>query len=273
MTRKWILMLVSVVLAMGLVLALAVLALAADTDIVISEAMFNAKLETNNEGEWIEIYNKGNTAVDLTGWQISDNNTTDTITATMCPEGSCSIPAGGCWLIAWSAQYLQDEFNTYTNPLSPTVQTGHTIFLSSAIGNGLANTADYVILKNSTGGNVDCVSWASPTGTVCSSLVYISGGSGADTNLNNAADGQSITNIQGAWYRHQTNGSPYNCTNTASGGSPTAITVRSFLAQPSTDWAVTWLLAALAGIAALGLGGLSWARRRGFGSGDSHLRG
>ncbi len=269
MKRRWALMLTSLAVAVGLLVLLTAAVLAGDADIVISEVMFNAHYEDPNQGEWVEIYNKGETAVDLTGWQIRDNNKSVTITTAMCPNSSCSIGARECWLIATTITNLQTEFNNYTNPLSPTVQTSRTIFLSSIIGNGLSNSSDYIVLINGGGENVDCISWASPTGTTCISLTYISNGGGLDTNLKDESipGAQSIANIRGLWYRHDKNGSPYSCTNTATGGSPTAITIESLLAQPATDGLVSRLMPPLAGSAALGLAGLAWVRWRGLGQG------
>jgi len=224
------------------------------TDIVISEVMFNAITETNppNCGEWIEIYNKGSAPVDLAGWVITDNNRFDVITYSMCPGNSCVIPPKECWLIAWSPDYLQAEFNNYTNPLSPTVNLSRTIFLGSRIGSGLANDTDLVALMIVSSGitlTVDCVSWGTPTPTVCSSLTYVPGGSGQDTNLSNEEDGQSITNIGGQWYYHQRNASPYNCINTAAGGSPTAVTISAFSAWARPRWVeMASLLGILAGL-------------------------
>jgi len=267
MKRRGVLILTSLAVAVGLLVLLTAAVLAGDADIVISEVMFDAMYEGSNQGEWVEIYNKGETAVDLTGWQIVDNNISRTITATMCPNSSCSIRARECWLIATTITNLQTEFYSYTNPLRPTVQTTRTIFLDNKIGDGLHNTTDTVILKNSSGGNVDCVSWANTTGTVCSSLTYITGSNGVDTNLENTENGQSIANIGGSWYKHVINASPYSCTNTATGGSPTAITIESLLAQPATDGLVSRLMPPLAGSAALGLAALAWARWRGLGQG------
>jgi len=199
---------------------------AADSDIVISEIMVNAK--NDSSGEWVEIYNKGTTAVDLTGWQLEDNNATDTITADMCPNGSCSIPAGGYWLIAITQTDLQNEFDQYTNPNKPSVELNSTIFLGSGlIGNGLANDNDHLILRNSSGTAVDCSSWDGSG--ICAGLTYVSGGGGVDHNFD-GNDGQSITNIQGSWYDHESNGSPYGI-NTASGGSPTAIILSNLRAR------------------------------------------
>ncbi|RLC81637.1 MAG: hypothetical protein DRI61_03615 [Chloroflexi bacterium] len=208
------------------------------SNIVISEVMFHAVNETNplNNGEWIEIYNKGSSAVDLTGWQLRDNYLTKTITSDMCPNNSCQIPAGECWLIAWNTTYLQAEFDRYTNPLSPTVESSRTIFLGGRIGNGLSNSADMVALLTSDGAAVDCVSWANTTSTVCSSLTYVSGGDGQDTDLNDEGDGQSITNVQGQWYYHRINGSPYNSSNTSTGGSPTLVALSAFCARSALLW-------------------------------------
>jgi hypothetical protein len=212
------------------------------TDIVISEVMFNAITETAQYGygEWIEIYNKGSAPVDLAGWVITDNSRyLRVITYSMCPNSSCVITPGGCWLIAWNQDYLQAEFNNYTNPLSPTVDTSRTIFLGSEIGNGLANDTDMVALMIVSGGvtlTVDCVSWGTTTPTFCSGLTYVPGGNGRDTNLSNEADGQSITNIGGQWYYHEPNASPYNCINTAAGGSPTAVALSSFSARARPRW-------------------------------------
>jgi len=211
------------------------------TDIVISEVMVNAYVEDAplNGGEWVEIYNKGSVTVSLAGWAIRDNNMTKTIVTSMCPNSSCEVPPGGCWLIAVTSTLLSQEFYSYTNPLSQSVLITSTIFLSSAIGDRLANTEDYVALLYTDGRAVDCVSWGTTTGTVCQNLTYVDGGNGKDTALTcsgSAYEGQSITNIGGNWYRHQRNASPYNCINTAAGGGPTAVTLSSFSARARPRW-------------------------------------
>jgi len=261
MERRWVLRLASIAVATGLLLALAAVALADDADIVISEIMINAMSSTETYGEWIEIYNKGSTSVNITGWQIQDNNATDTITADMCPSGSCEIPAGACWIIGRDQANLQSEFDQYTdfNGGSSAVDTNRTIFLNNPIGNGLNNTADRLILRNNSGTPVDCYSWDG-SGT-CSGLNYVPGGGGLDGTLE-GANGQSVTRIGTDWYNHRPNASPYNCTNTAQGGSPTTVTLHTFAAHVSSP-ALPWLWAATALVAyTLSLGGLLWLRRR-----------
>ena len=55
--------------------------------------------------EWIELYNKGTAAVDLSGWKFTDG-----ITYTM-PNGT-TIPAGGYLVVAKDAAALQAEHPT-----------------------------------------------------------------------------------------------------------------------------------------------------------------
>ena len=227
---------------------LATAAFAADSDIVLSEIMINSMTDsTQNNGEWVEIYNKGSSPVDLTGWRLEDNGGdkySRTITSSMCPYGSsCVMPAGETWLIAKSQTDLQAEFDLYTNPLRPTVQTTRTIFLNAKIGNGLANSNDHLILWNSSGVAVDCVSWDGSG--ICASQTYVPGGDGVDQNKD-GDDGESIANIatngRAQWYDHRRNASPYNHINTATDDT-TAVVLSGFTAMPeSASW---WLLSIL----------------------------
>jgi hypothetical protein len=201
---------------------------AADIDIVISEIMMNAVNETGNVGEWIELYNRGTDVVDLTGWQIQDNSETDTINSAVCPGSDCQMPAGACWLIAVTSPDLQAEFLNYTNPNQPSVDGANTIFLGARLGNGLANTDDQLILRNSSGTAVDCYSWNGLN--TCAGLTYITGGNGIDANVD-GNDGQSVTNVQGAWYDHEINASPYNCTTNTAATGPTAVSIQFIQAQ------------------------------------------
>ncbi len=66
-------------------------------NIVINEIMFNATGNDDN-AEWVELYNAGNEAVDLTGWNLTDNDGNGFILS-----GASSIPAGG-YLVCHLAQ-------------------------------------------------------------------------------------------------------------------------------------------------------------------------
>jgi hypothetical protein len=55
-------------------------------DIVITEVMYDS-LGTPTDVEWVELYNPGNTAVDLSNWVLTDDDTYPAIN-----EGECAIP-------------------------------------------------------------------------------------------------------------------------------------------------------------------------------------
>ncbi|MBN1890139.1 MAG: lamin tail domain-containing protein [Thermoflexales bacterium] len=223
---------------------------AADTDVVLSEVMFNPACnampgepcgsgieEDESRFEWVEIYNKGGGSVDLSGWRICDELPAN------CDPLTGTLPPGAYWLVAHNndAPYydLQSEFDNY----GASVDNAKTLFLNDPIGsNGLADgDAVYLTTANSFCGPsgdlpcvVDCVSWDSYNS--CAALVdevtlaYWPGAGGYDdTNLTyRERDGQSIVNVNGKWYQggpgtDQANqASPY-AENIAEGGTPTAI--------------------------------------------------
>jgi hypothetical protein len=250
-----------------------VLALAADSDVVISEVGYNATCLGTTDNtcgtsggethfEWVEIYNKGTSSVNINSWRLCDNNDCDYLP-------NKSIGPDEYWIIAYNTTALQTEFNQYSPAY--TVDANKTISLSSPLGGsfGLSNSSDYVYLLDASGVTVDCVSWASSSGTFCSTQTYISGGNGVDTSLNGAKDSQTITNIQGSWYEHGPSdatlqASPYQ-TNVAVTGAPTSITLSSFTANSLLPSYIPVLgLVALGGIAAWWIG-VVWVRRRGLG--------
>ena len=248
MKRNWLSLVVIVAVALSVWGGLPHTALAADGDIVISEVMFNSFCESANgtstacEGgsietqyEWVEIYNRGTTPVDIANWQICDSAGCDTITT-----ASTLIGPNQYWLIATNSTAVQVEMGAAPGGNYGTYNGSRTIFLTSSIGsNGLSNTSDAVYLRTSTGGPAtDCISYASTALTACSGLTYVAGGTGFDSTLASETDGQSITNIQGTWAYHNLNGggsaSPYS-SNTASGGSPSAVTLNDFAASTTAS--------------------------------------
>lgn len=252
---------------------------AGDGDIVISEVAYNATCQGTDDStcgssggekrfEWVEIFNKGSAAVNINGWQICDNNDCD-------PLPDRDIGPGEYWIVAYNISALQTEFNQYSPPF--TVDASRTIFLTSPIGGGygLANRdGDRVYLLNAAGDTVDCISWAPTAGTFCGNRAYVSGGGGFDSYLNNAKNGQSITNIQGTWYEHGPSDKPQQASpyqpNTAVGNSPTAVTLTAFTAEaqgrpwvgsnPPLGTLVLWGVMALVGFVAAA-GGARLRRR------------
>jgi len=224
---------------------------AADGDIVISEVVYNSIClgttestcgttgSTETRFEWVEIYNQGVSSVIINGWQLCDNNGCD-----MLPDGE--IYPGEYWVIAYNATALQTEFNQYSPAFA--VIESKTLAVNHMLGGryGLSNETDHIYLQNTSNEVVHCVSWGSdPNEGSCSGMDYVEGGSGFDTDLNDAQDGQSITNVQGAWYKHgyedgPKKASPYG-QNTGVGG-PTAIGLVSFSANSDWNWTSVFIL-------------------------------
>jgi hypothetical protein len=247
-------------LATGLVLGMGLwcawhVAHAGNTDVVLSEVMFNpacsampgeacgSGAEEGEEGrfEWVEIYNKGSSSVALGGWQVCDEVRAN------CDPLTGTIPAGVYWIVAHNndAPYydLQSELDNY----AASVDNARTIFLNGPVGsNGLADgDAVYLSTPDSSCGPfsdlpcvADCISWDSYNS--CAVLVddvnlaYWPGASGYDdVNLTyRERDGQSIVNVKGKWYQSgpgtdmANQASPY-AENCAEDGTPTTITVFS----------------------------------------------
>ena len=55
----------------AVILNLSVLAYA---DIIINEAMINPAASSDTQGEWLELYNDSDTAIDINSWVIKDND-------------------------------------------------------------------------------------------------------------------------------------------------------------------------------------------------------
>lgn len=102
------------------------------------------------ENEWIEIYNQTDTELDLSGWEICDNNQCDTLPSAdpIVANGYAVItPASSTWSY-WSVP-----------------STISKIVLDSEIGDGLEDDADMLILKRPDGVVIDQMNWGEPNGS------------------------------------------------------------------------------------------------------------
>ncbi|MGC9334028.1 MAG: lamin tail domain-containing protein [Anaerolineae bacterium] len=119
------------------------------SDIVINEIEYDPPGDDNN-CEWIELYNNTVAAIDVTGWTIEDNTSSDIL-----PE--LLLPAGGFAVVAASTKFY-DNYPSFD---------GTVVILDSYLGNGLSNTGDRLYLKDADGFLVDALSYGSD-GTVFS---------------------------------------------------------------------------------------------------------
>lgn len=111
-----------------------------DATLVINELMYNPKSVDDEFGEWVELYNAGDTAVDLKGWVLRDKGSNNhTIETAVVVEPGAYVVLGRSGEPetngGFTAHYVYSDF-----------------FLS--------NTADSVVIADPTGHVVDELSYA-----------------------------------------------------------------------------------------------------------------
>src|SRR2546429_268276 len=109
------------------------------SDVVINEIMYNSATPETAD-EYVELFNKGTTAVDLTGWRITNG-----IDFTF---PSSSLGAGQYLAVAASLARFAQKYPSVSNVVGN--WTGH-----------LSNNADTIELQNNLGQQIDKVDYAS----------------------------------------------------------------------------------------------------------------
>jgi hypothetical protein len=109
------------------------------SDMVINEIMYNSSSAETTD-EYIELYNKGTTAVDLSGWQITKG-----VDFTF---PSMSVGAGQYVVVAADLARFAQKYPSVSNVVGN--WTGH-----------LSNNADTIELRNNLGQQIDQVDYAS----------------------------------------------------------------------------------------------------------------
>ncbi|RJS68730.1 hypothetical protein CW714_09635 [Methanophagales archaeon] len=111
-------------------------------DININEIMYNPSGADKNH-EWLEIYNKDTTDINITDWKFYEEDTNHHLTLV---QGSMTIPVGGYAIIADNA----------TAFLNKHPECNCTV-IDSAFG--LSNTGEHIALKNATSDIIDEVTY------------------------------------------------------------------------------------------------------------------
>ena len=122
----------------------------------INKVYYDVKTpERGEEGtnEWVEIYNQTNTDLDISGWQICDNTSCDTI-----PLLTPLIPAQKYAVIVADSSTVSNLLPAFWYLPSEVTM----ININDLIGNGLANDADMLTLKRPDGVIVDQMNWGTP---------------------------------------------------------------------------------------------------------------
>jgi hypothetical protein len=107
-------------------------------EVVINEIMYNTPSADPTE-EWIELYNRGTTAVNLLGWRISDG-----VDFTF---GNVTIPAGGYLVVAADTEAFGGLFPGVANVVGGWLGT-------------LSNNGEGVEVENAAGDQIDRVRYA-----------------------------------------------------------------------------------------------------------------
>jgi len=122
------------------------------SSLLINEVMFDP-IEDDRYFEWIECYNPTNKSIDLNGWNISDNYATDILEPDpLFGNNSMILSPNGFCLITDQGSHVLENHTLGNNTLFLTVD-------DAAIGNGLGNTADKLILTDNNNKEVDAIEW------------------------------------------------------------------------------------------------------------------
>ncbi|MDP9236062.1 MAG: lamin tail domain-containing protein [Chloroflexota bacterium] len=115
--------------------------------VVINEVLYDpAGTESDASSEWVELYNAGDTTVDLIGWSLADAAASDIL-----PE----LQIGPHRFAIVSAS---DSFSkTYPQFAGTVVSVG------GRIGNSLGNDGDRLVLHDPSGTVMDAISWGTDT--------------------------------------------------------------------------------------------------------------
>ena len=117
-----------------------------NSQIVITEVLFDPECIGTNQ-EFVEILNLGPFPIDITGWTLTDNNSTDDL----LPEFS-SLNSGQYAVI------LEQDYAECFDFIFP--DELNIIFVDdNSIGNGLGNSSDELFLINNLGDTVSTMNW------------------------------------------------------------------------------------------------------------------
>lgn len=215
--------------------------------IVINEVLYDAAGDGQDaDGEWVELYNAGDEAVDVGGWSLADAASAETLPPLLIEGRSYAVVAASD---SFRIAYISFD--------------GALAVLGGRIGNGLGNDGDRLVLRDASGTAVDAVSWGTDSSAFDPAVADVPAGHSIERRIP-GVDGDSaadwVDNLQpspGApFVAAETNVEPQD------GASPTIISGARGGAFPG--WAL-WAVVSLAGAVSVGVaawrGGLPLLRR------------
>jgi hypothetical protein len=94
--------------------------------------------------EWIELYNASSEPVHISNWTLDDGEERE-----LLPD--VTAPPGGFVVIAGSASHFLSDYPSFSGVLVE--------MADGSLGNGLANTGDNLVLRDSSGREIDALSY------------------------------------------------------------------------------------------------------------------
>ena len=121
-----------------------------NAQVYINEIMYDLPASSGADAgrEWVEIYNSGSGAIDLTGWKFFENDVNHSLSNI---SGGVNLPAGGYAIIADNSTSFLVDWPLFSG-----------ILFDSSFS--LNNTGETLVLKDSTQTVVDEVTYQSATG-------------------------------------------------------------------------------------------------------------
>jgi phosphatidylserine/phosphatidylglycerophosphate/cardiolipin synthase-like enzyme len=107
----------------------------------------------DNYYEWIELYNPTNESINLSGWKIADNYVEDSL------EGNYDHGNGTMIIPPYGYGFITDHGTKFYNNFSIPNETIKLYVDDAAIGNGLGNSGDKIVLKDNQSKIVDEIEW------------------------------------------------------------------------------------------------------------------
>lgn len=139
---------------------------AASSTLVVSEVMYDP-VGVESDREWIEIYNLGNTSVELADYKVGDEETSGGGEGMMRFPSGVSIAPGQVIIVARNARGFSAAYGfdpdyemAESNPAVPNMEH-YSLWASGSVA--LHNDSDEVLLLDPSDSVVDAVSWGSST--------------------------------------------------------------------------------------------------------------
>jgi Lamin Tail Domain len=229
-----------------LLMKAAIAALAATTanaqKLVISEVLSN-EIGMSYTGEWIEIYNGTDAAIDLSNYKIGDEETAGTVSTTEAmfqfPSGASIAPGEVQIIASWASQFgsLYGFWPTYEaggseatgwidEPIVPNMSF-YTAWDPDGDRLNMGNGTDQVLLMDGSDTAVDAISWG---GTF---FMDPAAPTGADGVSQSRFDVTIDTDVGTDWVR--TDASPLGAT-WAGLSSPGTVNISKFLTDSDVNW-------------------------------------